>query len=208
MPSEKAAGGLPAANLYLREIGRTMSENIENPSSEEMALTPEAEIAALNAQLLEAEARATAARDAQLRATADMENTRRRLERDAASTLKYATEKMLSDLLAVADSLELGLKAAEAPEAQVKALAEGMQLTHRQIMAFMEKNGVKQIDPMGEAFNPDAHQAMSMIESTDVPANHVLMVMQKGYKLHDRLLRPAMVMVAKPLAATPEAPLN
>lgn len=184
-----------------------MSDNPENPSAEESALTPEAEIVALSAQLVDAEARATAARDAQLRAAADMENTRRRIERDAANTLKYATEKLLNDLLAVADSLELGLKAAEAPESHVKALAEGMQLTHRQMMAFLEKNGVKPVDPKGEPFNPDAHQAMSMIESDEVPANHVLMVMQKGYKLHDRLLRPAMVMVAKaPASAAPEAP--
>lgn len=174
-----------------------MSEQTETPSAEEPDLSPGAEIAALTAQLADAEARAAAARDTQLRVAADMENTRRRLERDAASTLKYASERLLSDLLAIADSLELGLKAAEAPEAQVKALAEGMQLTHRQIMAFFEKNGVKQLDPKGEPFNPDAHQAMSMIESTEVAPNHVLMVMQKGYKLHDRLLRPAMVMVAK-----------
>lgn len=184
-----------------------MSENTENPSTEESALSPEAEIAALSAQLADAEARAVAARDTQLRAAAEMENTRRRLERDAANTLKYASEKMLNDLLAVADSLELGLKAADAPEAQVKALAEGMQLTHRQIMAFFEKNGVKQLDPKGEPFNADAHQAMSMVESADVPPNHVTLVMQKGYKLHDRLLRPAMVMVAKapaqPSAETP-----
>lgn len=174
-----------------------MSEQTETPSVEEPDLSPGAEIAALTAQLADAEARAAAARDTQLRVAADMENTRRRLERDAASTLKYASERLLGDLLAIADSLELGLKAAEAPEAQVKALAEGMQLTHRQIMAFFEKNGVKQLDPKGEPFNPDAHQAMSMIESTEVAPNHVLMVMQKGYKLHDRLLRPAMVMVAK-----------
>ena len=160
-------------------------------------VTPKAEIAALKEQLAVAEAQAVAAKDAQLRAVAEMENTRRRLERDAASTLKYASEKLLGDLLAVADSLELGLKAADAPEVQVKALAEGMQLTHRQIMAFFEKSGVKQIDPQGEPFNPDAHQAMSMVESSDIPANHVVSVMQKGYKLHDRLLRPAMVMVAK-----------
>ena len=182
-----------------------MSEN--TASADETApqadvLTPEAEIAALKAQLADAEAKATAARDAQLRAAADMENTRRRLERDAASTLKYASEKLLGDLLAVADSLELGLKAAESPEAQVKALAEGMQLTHRQIMAFFEKHGVKQLDPQGEPFNPDAHQAMSMVESVEVPPNHVTGVMQKGYKLHDRLLRPTMVMVAKAPASS------
>lgn len=175
-----------------------MTDTIATPSPEETPVqTPEAEIVTLKLALAESEARAAAAKDAQLRAVAETENVRRRLERDAASTLKYANERVLGDLLAVADSLELGLKAAEAPEAQVKAMAEGMQLTHRQLMSTLEKNGVKQVDPKGEAFNPDAHQAMTMLESTTVPPNHVLEVMQKGYKLHDRLLRPAMVVVAK-----------
>ena len=177
-----------------------MSET-EASLNPEQILTPEAEITALKAQLAEAEAKAAAARDAQLRAAAEAENTRRRLERDADASRKYASEKLLGDLLAVADSLELGLKASEAPEAQVKALAEGMQLTYRQLMAFLEKNGVKPVNPVGEAFNPDAHQAMTMIESAEMPANHVLSVMQKGYKLHERLLRPAMVAVAKAPAA-------
>ena len=174
------------------------TEQIQNP---EGLLTPEGEIALLRAQLAEAEAKAVAARDAQLRAAAEGENTRRRLERDADATRKYASEKLLGDLLAVADSLELGLKASEAPEAQVKALAEGMQLTCRQLMALLEKNGVRQVDPVGEPFNPDAHQAMTMLESADIPPNHVMSVMQKGYKLHERLLRPAMVVVAKAPAA-------
>lgn len=176
------------------------TESTPNPHSEAPA-TPEAEIAALKAQLAEAEARAAAARDAQLRAAADAENTRRRIERDADASRKYAAEKLLGELLAVVDSLELGLKAAEAPEAQVKALAEGMQLTYRQLMALLEKQGVRQVDPKGEPFNPDLHAAMTMAETTAVAANHVVDVMQKGYRLHERLLRPAMVVVAKAPAA-------
>lgn len=182
-----------------KSLATDMSDNIETEMNEqpEGPVGPEAEIAALKALLIEAEAKATAARDAQLRAAAEAENTRRRLERDADATRKYASEKLLSDLLAITDSLELGIKASESPEAQVKALAEGMQLTYRQLMAFMEKNGVRAVDPVGEAFNPDAHQAMTMVESADVAPNHVMAVMQKGYKLHERLLRPAMVVVAK-----------
>lgn len=178
-----------------------MSDNIESEMPEQQPTGPEAEIAALKAALEEAEARAAAARDAQLRAAAEAENVRRRVERDAESSRKYAAEKLLGDLLAIVDSLELGLKAAEAPEAQVKALAEGMQLTHRQLMAMLEKQGVKPVDPQGEPFNPDLHSAMTMAESTEVAANHVLSVMQKGYRLHERLLRPAMVVVAKAPAA-------
>ena len=160
--------------------------------------TPEDEIAALKAALADAEGRASAAKDAQLRAVAESENVRRRIERDAASTLKYANERVLGELLAVVDSLELGLKAAESADV---ALREGMQLTYRQLMACLEKNGVKQLDPKGEAFNPDAHQAVTMVESSAVAPNHVVDVMQKGYRLHERLLRPAMVMVAKAPAA-------
>jgi molecular chaperone GrpE len=161
-------------------------------------------MAALQAQLIDAEARAAQARDAQLRATADLENVRRRLERDFQNSQKYANENLLRELLGVADSLELGLKAAESAgdtQAQAKALVEGKQLTYKQLMAVLEKQGVRQLDPQGQAFNPDQHQAMSMVESDRVPANHVLEVMQKGYKLHDRLLRPATVVVArKPVA--------
>lgn len=158
------------------------------------------ELDALRAQLNDAETRAAAAKEAQLRVMADVENTRRRLERDAASNLKYAAEKLLGELLAVADSLELGLRAAENADASARALGEGMQLTYRQLMSVLEKNGVKQIDPVGQPFDPEFHQAMSMAPSVDVPANHVLSVMQKGYRLHERLLRPAMVVVSQAAA--------
>lgn len=158
---------------------------------------PISEVDALKAQVAAAELQAHAAREAQLRAMADLENTRRRLERDAQNSLKYATEKLLGELLAVCDSLELGLKAAAGADEAAKALAEGMQLTHRQLMAVLEKHGVKQIDPAGQPFNPDFHQAMTMVPSADVAPHHVLSVMQKGYTLHERLLRPAMVVVAR-----------
>jgi molecular chaperone GrpE len=171
-----------------------MTETPETTKGEE---TAEAAIEALQAQLADAEARAAAAKDAQLRAFAELENTRRRLERESQSTLKYANENILRELLGVCDSLELGLKAASASDDSGKALTEGMQLTYRQLMALLEKSGVQQLDPKGQPFNPDHHQAMSMAESAEVPPNHVLSVMQKGYRLHDRLLRPAMVVVAR-----------
>jgi len=172
--------------------------------SPETAETPADPVTALTAQLIDAEARVAAAKDAQLRALAELDNTRRRLEREAQTSLKYANENLLRQLLEVADSLELGLKAAEgADQLQAKALIEGKQLTYRQLMALLEKNGVRQLDPKGEAFNPDSHQAVSMVESEEVPPNHVVEVMQKGYRLHDRLLRPAMVVVARAPALNP-----
>jgi molecular chaperone GrpE len=165
------------------------------------AAVPADDLVALQAQLADAEARASAAKDAQLRAIAELDNTRRRLEREAGISLKFAAEKLLGELLAVCDSLELGLKAAAAAEGPAVALAEGMQLTYRQLLSVLEKNGVREIDPQGQPFNPDFHQAMSMQDSSEVPANHVLSVMQKGYSLHERLLRPAMVIVARAPAA-------
>jgi molecular chaperone GrpE len=180
-----------------------MSQTPNEPGpAAEPGLPPDAgEIELLRAQLADAETRAGAARDAQLRALADLDNARRRVERELATGLKYAAEKILGDLLGVADSLELGLKAAATADA--KALVEGMQLTYKQLLAVLDKHGVKPIDPVGQPFNPELHQAMSMAESAEVAPNHIVAVMQKGYKLHDRLLRPATVVVARASAQNP-----
>lgn len=176
-----------------------MSENTEatSPSAAEHEPTLSAQLEALHAKLAEAEIAAANARDQHLRAVAEIENVRKRGEREIDNARKYGAEKVLGDLLAVADSLDLGLKAAAAPEATAKAIAEGMALTHKQLAAFFEKHGVVVVDPAGEPFNPDFHEAVSAIPSADVPANHVISVMQKGYRLRERLLRPAMVMVAR-----------
>ena len=110
---------------------------------------------------------------------------------------------MLGDLLGVIDSLELGLKAAAVPEASARSIAEGLGLTHRQLLSFLDKHGVKVLDPAGQPFNPELHEAVSAVESAEVPPNHVVAVMQKGYRLHERLLRPAMVMVARAASNAP-----
>ncbi|MEK6805476.1 MAG: nucleotide exchange factor GrpE [Pseudomonadota bacterium] len=153
------------------------------------------EIETLKAQLAEAQAKSAENLDKALRAHAELENVRRRAEREVSGAYKFALERALGDLLPVADSLEQGLKVATL--SNDKAMAEGMGLTQKQLLAFLEKNGVKVIDPQGQPFSADKHEAVSMIESADVPPNHVLSVMQKGYSLHERLLRPAMVVVAK-----------
>lgn len=160
--------------------------------------TPEAEIASLKTQLQDAQAALVAARDAQLRALAEAENRIRRAENEAAKAKKFAAEDVLREFLGVTDSLELGLKAAGPnPEGVAKALADGMQMTVKQLLSALERNGVKPLDPVGQPFNAEHHQAMSMAPAGQVPANHVLSVMQKGYLLHDRLLRPALVVVAQ-----------
>ncbi|MGQ0622043.1 MAG: nucleotide exchange factor GrpE [Panacagrimonas sp.] len=163
-----------------------------------------AELANLSAQLAEAEAKAEASRDAHMRALADLDNVRKRTEREVRSARQFGSEKLLGELLGVADSLDLGLAAATKPDAQVATMVEGMQLTRQQLLIVLDKNGVKLVEPKGEPFNPDLHEAVTMVESADVPPGHVLNVLQKGYRLHERLLRPAMVIVAKaPAVPTP-----
>ena len=155
------------------------------------------ELEALKTQLAEAQAAIPAARDAQLRAAAEAENRIRRAENEAAKAKKFAAEDIVREFLGVTDSLELGMKAAgPAPEGVAKALVEGMGMTLKQLLSALEKNGVKVVDPVGAPFNAEHHQAMSMAPAGEVPANHVISVMQKGYLLHDRLLRPALVVVA------------
>jgi molecular chaperone GrpE len=161
-----------------------------------------ADYATVVGRLAEAEAKAAAARDAQLRAVADLDNVRKRAEREITNAAKYSSEKLLGELLGVADSLDLGLAAAAKPEAQIASLLEGMKLTQKQVLSLLEKNGVKQVDPRGQPFNPEFHEAVTMVPSAELPPNHVVDVMQKGYRLHDRLLRPAMVVVSK---APPES---
>ncbi|MBL6751545.1 MAG: nucleotide exchange factor GrpE [Nevskia sp.] len=174
-----------------------MTEQTDLHTEAQGAGDPAAEIAALKAQLAEAQQQAAAARDQQLRAIAELDNVRKRAEREIGTANKYGAERILGDLLAVTDSLELGLKAAAAPDASAKAIAEGLALTHKQLHSFLEKHGVKVVDPAGHPFNPELHEAVSAVESAEVAPNHVLSVMQKGYRLHERLLRPAMVTVAR-----------
>ena len=187
----EAAGAISTRIRLCRQI---MTENSETPAGE---AGPGAEIAALKARLAEVEQQAAAAKDHQLRAIAELDNVRKRAEREIASASRYGSEKVLGDLLAVTDSLELGLKAAESPEASAKSIAEGLALTHKQLQSFFDKHGVKVVDPAGHPFNPEIHEAVSAVESDAVAPNHVLFVMQKGYRLHERLLRPAMVTVAR-----------
>jgi len=137
--------------------------------------------------------------DKLLRAQAELENVRRRAERDLESAHKYALERFAGELLPVKDSLELGLAAASGEAEDIARLREGIELTLKMLTTAMEKSGITEVDPLGEAFNPELHQAMSMQATADQAPNTVIAVMQKGYLLNERLLRPAMVMVAKAL---------
>src|SRR5690349_21788614 len=163
---------------------------------------PADEAEALKAQLAEAEAKAAENWDKALRAPAELENVRRRVERESAQVQKYSLERILGELIQVADSVDLALRAVPAESAEPRAHLEGLALTHKQLWATLERYGVSLVDPAGQPFSPDLHEAVSMVESAEVPPNHVVTVMQKGYRLHDRLLRPAMVVVARAPAAS------
>ena len=128
-----------------------------------------------------------------VRLQAEMDNHRKRSEKQIDDAHKFASQKFVESLLPVVDSMEMGMAA----EGDVEQIREGMSLTLKLFESVMEKNNIEAVDPMGEKFNPDLHQAISMQEGTDKPANTVLSVMQKGYTLNDRLLRPAMVIIAK-----------
>ena len=159
--------------------------------------TAENESDSLQAALDEAEARAEENWNQFLRARAEMENQRRRAEKDVAQARQQALEKLAGELLAVKDSLEMGVQAARGEEATVEKLAEGSELTLRMFDQALEKFSIEPINPEGERFDPVKHEAMAAQESTDAEPNTVLTVVQKGYRMGDRLLRPAMVIVAK-----------
>ncbi len=132
-----------------------------------------------------------------LRVQAELENSQRRAQRDVENAHKYALEKFALELLPVKDSLEMGLEAASGEDAVVQKLREGTELTLKMLATAMEKFGIKELNPVGEPFNPELHQAMTMQESEEHEPNTVTAVMQKGYLLNDRLIRPAMVVVCK-----------
>ncbi len=165
---------------------------------------PAAELEQLRQQLSQAEAKAAANWDQYLRARADADNIRKRAQKDVDSAKRFALEGIASELLGICDSLELGLAATDQPGADVAKLKEGLKLTQQQLVRVMDRYGVQAIDPQGQPFNPDLHQAVSTQESSEQPANSVLSVLQKGYTLKDRLLRPAIVIVAK----APEQPAD
>lgn len=156
-----------------------------------------ADVAALQAEIEQLQAQLADARDQVLRAAADAQNARRRAEKDVENAHKYALEKFAAALLPVADNMERALEAADRTNEAVKPLAEGVELTSRTLQDVLARFDVQQLDPLGAPFDPQYHEAVSIVENPNVEPNTVLVVMQKGYTLHGRLLRAAMVMVAK-----------
>ncbi|EEX91597.1 heat shock protein GrpE [Vibrio orientalis CIP 102891 = ATCC 33934] len=179
------------------------AEKVEAAAQEAEAELEEAgdekdvKIAQLEAALLSSEAKIKDQQDGVLRAKAEVENMRRRTESEIDKARKYALNKFSEELLPVIDNLERAIQAADTENEAVKPLLEGVELTYKTFVDTVSKFGLKEINPEGETFNPELHQAMSIQESPDHEPNTVMFVMQKGYELNGRVIRPAMVMVSK-----------
>jgi len=171
----------------LTAVGGTV--DVTDEDAEPIELNPEQVTEQLEADLAEA-------KDAALRAQADAANVQRRAEQEVDKARKFALERFISELLPVVDNMERALEAAGTDEA-VKPIVEGVELTQKSLIDALQKHGVEPVDPMGEPFDPQIAQAMSMVENPEVEPNTVIAVMQKGYQLNGRLIRPAMVMVSK-----------
>ncbi|ENN98424.1 MULTISPECIES: nucleotide exchange factor GrpE [Pseudoalteromonas] len=159
--------------------------------------SPEAEIAMLYAELEAAKQTIADQKDSVVRAAADVDNIRRRAAQDVEKAHKFALEKFANELLPVIDNLERAIEFSDKENETLKPLLEGIDMTVKSFNDAVAKFGVEIVNPQGEQFNPEFHQAMSIQPSNDVSPNTVLAVMQKGYTLNGRLLRPAMVMVSK-----------
>ena len=187
---------------------RPPSDNDPAPANEP-AVQPEPAVAPKPSTSLDRELAET--KDRLLRTLADMDNMRKRTEREVADARVYGISNFARDILGVADNMHRAMAAlddelrAKADE-PTKVLLEGVELTERELMNVLEKHGVKRIEPLGQKFDPNRHQAMYEIEDLSVPAGTVIQVMQGGYLIGDRMLRPALVAVAKGGGKAPPAP--
>jgi len=213
MSKEKGSSEAKSDSELIEEV---LEQAAENDVKEEVELIEEVETEAeleaeaeaeekpeqlsveeLQKQLKQAEKKAADNWDKALRIQAEMENLKRRTQKDLENAHKYGLEKFAKELLSVIDSLELGIQASTSDAPEVMALKEGSELTIKQFESVFAKFNIEAIDPMGQAFNPEQHQAMTMQPSADVEPNTVINVFQKGYILNGRLIRPAMVVVSQ-----------
>jgi molecular chaperone GrpE len=201
MVAPRPASFCEAASFTLR--GNSMTNPKESPESapqdHDNPQAPEYpdstdELETLSRQLAEAETNLAGMRETLLRERADLDNQRKRMQRDMELSLKFANEKLLRDLLPVYDGLESGLSV---ETTDVAAMREGLNLTLKSLLKIAESNGLEQIDPVGQPLDPERHHAVSMVDAPGSQPGTVVSVMQKGYVLNGRLLRPALVAVAK-----------
>jgi molecular chaperone GrpE len=188
-----------------------MNNDQNNP---EFASTPEngADAPADAQRIAQLEAEVAQYKDQALRALAEAENTRRRAQREIEDNSKYAVANIARDVLGVADNLRRALDAippdARKADDKLEKFAEGVELTERELLSAFERHAIKRVDPIGQPFDHNLHQAVMQVDSAEYPANTVVQVLQPGYTIHGRLLRPAMVAVSKGQAATPGAKVD
>lgn len=173
------------------EDGLTPAATLDNGAAEAAPAN------ALDARIAKLQSDIERLNDRTLRAQADAQNVKRRAEQEMEKARKYALERFAGELLPVVDNLERALEAASGDDEAIKPIAEGVELTLKSFQDVLKKFQVEPVDPVGEPFDPQRHQAMSLIDNPDAQPNTVLAVMQKGYTLNERLLRPAMVVVSK-----------
>ncbi len=196
--NDEPAGAGPSA-APANDIGEAAGGEFPDEGA---ASTPEERLAAVEGELADS-------KDRLLRALAETENVRRRLQRERDDAQKYAVAGFAKDLLSVVDNLRRALDAmpeAEVRDARTRSLRDGVAATERELSAAFERHGLQRIDPKGERFDHNFHQAIFEAERPDLPAGTIVEVLQPGYLIHDRLLRPAMVGVAKGGPAQPAAP--
>ena len=181
-----------AENTIEQPAGSTAVDDSEVDSESTSEDVPEGD------QLAQLEAEVEKYKDVALRAEAEMQNLRRRAERDVQNAHKFGTERLLQNLLPVLDSLEKAIEASEAAgQSEDDPQLEGIKLCSKLFIDVLTKEGIEALDPLGEPFDPNLHEALSMIENPDLEPNSVMTVIQKGYRLNERLVRPAKVMVSK-----------
>jgi molecular chaperone GrpE len=183
------------ADDIVKDAEKHVEEQNEQPV--EVLSEEQEKINGLELALVTAQSTVADQKDSVVRAKAEVDNIRRRAAQDVEKARKFALEKFASEMLTTVDNLERALQSIDKEDENNKSIIEGVELTLQGLITSLEKFGVKAVDPQDQPFNPELHQAMSMQEVPDVAPNTVIAVMQKGYELNGRLIRPAMVMVSK-----------
>ena len=194
-PLPEEAWGENAVTASPADQPETPSTDQEAEESDENSQQNE-EVTGLSHQLLEKNEELHALNDKYLRLAAEFDNYKRRVQRDQSDTIRFANERLFKDLLPTLDNLERALQSGR-EQALIEGLLEGVELTYKHFLDTLQKMGMKQVASVGELFDPAKHQAVGQVESLTVPENVIVDEYQKGYFLHDRILRPAMVTVAK-----------
>lgn len=190
MTEEQDKAAQPDEELQSEELQQDEAVELDVELSGELEPSLEEQLEAAKQTVIDA-------REQSLRAAAEAQNIRRRAEKDAENARKFALEKFAGDMLPVVDNLDRALASADVEDEALKSILEGVELTRKTLIDALARHNVEQLNPVGEPFNPEYHEAMAMVPNPDVEPNSVMDVMQKGYTLNGRLLRAAMVVIAK-----------